>query len=120
MSKIFKDIFSSKSKSKSNNKLVKSSTIATDSEIMTHEKWTRIGEGEKPQIMSRKMSLTKSGRMKEKKRKNVSVSDYFPETAKFSSSREFDEDDANCDNDVFSVDDIVKEIHQIVRTEIRT
>ncbi|KAJ3642153.1 hypothetical protein Zmor_024962 [Zophobas morio] len=109
----FLNIFSSKN---NNKKLVKAATVG---EIMVTEK--RSNETDNPQNLVRKMSLTKSGRMKEKKRKNISVSEYFPKTDKMPSSPEIQENDADCDDDVFSEDDFMKGIpNSVGRTEIRT
>ncbi|RZC42944.1 hypothetical protein BDFB_000425 [Asbolus verrucosus] len=122
MSKFLTNLFISKNKN--NNNMLKSSNSAK----LTHEQRNKHSEVYKqeisPVIMTRKMSLTKSGRMKEKKRKNTSVSEYFPRDDKYSTSQE-DGNDINCDNDdddnVFvSVDDVLKEMHQIGRMEVAT
>ncbi|EFA10213.1 hypothetical protein TcasGA2_TC012409 [Tribolium castaneum] len=108
MSKLL-NLFGSKNK---NNKSMKS-----NSENLTNEK-NKYHEDDNPApILARKTSLTKSGRMKERKRKNISVSDYFPESDKVAQSPE--KNDENCDPDeVFSVEEVVREMHQIGRMEI--
>lgn len=110
MSKLF-NIFSSKNK-----KSGKSSTNSVSDNINnTNEKNKYNEEDSPPPNLARKTSLTKSGRMKERKRKNISVSDYFPENDKLASSQPCQNEE---NDEVFSVEEVVREMHQIGRMEI--
>lgn len=106
MSKLLSSWFGNSSKkNKSKEKLKTNSEIIENNKYKNHQDHI-----EDLPVMARKMSLTKSGRMKEKKRTNIAVSDLFPQ--------ENSDQVLHCDSDC-NADEVIEEIRQIAKGEIK-